>query len=172
MDFIQAKTLRPLRLCERQKHLNHANLRLFSDYDWNDAHLNVTGCLGKWKARARELRNDVYALYLAFKDPRVPWYAKALLMGIVGFAISPIDLIPDFIPVIGYLDDLVLIPLGIALAMRLVPPEVLAECREEARRVFREHRPTSKTAAAVIVLTWVGIAALILVWTIRLIRMA
>jgi uncharacterized membrane protein YkvA (DUF1232 family) len=134
------------------------------------APLKASGFFQKWRARARELKNDTYALYLAFKDPRVPWYAKAFLICIAGYALSPIDLIPDFIPVIGYLDDLVLIPLGITLAIRMVPPEVLKECRAEARVVFRDHRPTSKIAAAIIIIIWGLLLLLMVVWAIRVIR--
>ena len=75
--------------------------------------------LEAWKRRARGLKRDTYALFLAARDPCVPWYTKALALGVVGYALSPIDLIPDFIPIIGYLDDLILVPLGIALVLRL-----------------------------------------------------
>ena len=96
-----------------------------------------------WKARARQLKAEVYALYLAYRDPRVPWYAKVLAACVVGYALSPIDLIPDFIPVLGYLDDLVLIPLGIALTLRLIPPEVLDECRARACAELAEGKPVT-----------------------------
>jgi uncharacterized membrane protein YkvA (DUF1232 family) len=112
--------------------------------------------LKRW---AGGLKTEVYALYLAYRDPRVPLYARVFAAGVVGYAFSPIDLIPDPIPVLGYLDDLVLIPLGIALAIRMIPPPVLAECREEARRVTRE-RPTNRVAATVIVTVWVSLAVL------------
>jgi uncharacterized membrane protein YkvA (DUF1232 family) len=85
-----------------------------------------------WKARARALKRDTYALYLACRDPRVPWYAKALAGAVVAYALSPLDLIPDCIPVVGYLDDLLLAPLGLALVLRLIPAPVMAECRREA----------------------------------------
>ena len=88
--------------------------------------------IGRLKRWALRLKVEVYALYLAYKDPRVPWYARAFAAVVVGYAFSPIDLIPDPIPVLGYLDDLI-IPLGVALAIRMVPPQILAECREEAR---------------------------------------
>ncbi len=90
------------------------------------------------KQRARRLKTEVYALYLAYKDPRVPWYARLFAAGVVAYAVSPIDLIPDFIPVIGYLDDLILVPLGIVLALKMIPPEVMAECRERAKEALRE----------------------------------
>ncbi len=85
-----------------------------------------------WKQRAKELKREVYALHFACRDPRVPWYVKALAIGIVAYAFSPIDLIPDFIPVLGYLDELVLIPLGVLAVRSMVPPAVLAECRDRA----------------------------------------
>ncbi len=106
---------------------------------------------------ARRLKVEVYALYLAYKDPRVPWYARAFAAVVVGYALSPIDLIPDPIPVLGYLDDLILIPLGVALAIRMIPPRVLAECREEARNA--KGRPVSKVAAVVVVVGWLSLAA-------------
>jgi uncharacterized membrane protein YkvA (DUF1232 family) len=106
------------------------------------------------------LQTEVYALYLAYRDPRVPWYAKVLAACVVGYALSPIDLIPDFIPVLGYLDDLVLIPLGIALTLRMIPPAVMVECRARARSELADGKPVSRAAAAVIVAIWLGLAAL------------
>ena len=91
------------------------------------------GLVGRWRARARGLETEVRALWLASRDPRVPWLAKAVAGLTVAYALSPIDLIPDFIPVLGHLDDLVLVPLGLALAIRLVPPEILAEHRARVR---------------------------------------
>ena len=88
------------------------------------------------RSRARGLKRDTYALYLAARDPRVPWYTKALALGVVGYALSPIDLIPDFIPIIGYLDDLILVPLGLALVLRLTPEHVLAEARARAQEAM------------------------------------
>ena len=88
---------------------------------------------GKLKDWARAIERDVHAIYLAARDPRVPWYAKALALCVAGYALSPIDLIPDFIPVIGYLDDLVIVPLGIlAVDGQLIPPEIMAEHRAAA----------------------------------------
>ncbi len=113
-----------------------------------------------WKRRARQLKTEIYALYLAYKDPRVPWYAKLFIACIVGYAFSPIDLIPDFIPVIGYLDDLILIPMGIALALKMIPPTVLADCREKARIVMGQKKPTNWVAATVILVIWVLLALL------------
>ncbi|MBV9077052.1 MAG: DUF1232 domain-containing protein [Methylobacteriaceae bacterium] len=113
------------------------------------------------KAWARRLKRDVVALWLAARDPRVPWYAKAVCAGVAAYALSPIDLIPDVIPVLGLLDDLVFVPLGILLAIRLVPPPLMAEFRAEAER--RAERPTSRAAAAAIVGLWLATAA-VLIW--------
>lgn len=103
---------------------------------------------------ARTVKRDVLALYFAARDPRVPWYAKALALVFAGYALSPIDLIPDFIPVLGYLDDVILVPAGILLVRRLIPAELLAEHRALADRAAE--RPTSRTAAAVIVAIWLA----------------
>ena len=110
---------------------------------------------------ARGVKQDVHAVYLAARDPRTPWYAKALALVVAAYALSPIDLIPDFIPVIGYLDDLILVPLGVMLVIRLVPPEVMAEHRETARQA--EGRPVSRSAGIIIVFIW--IVALVLTGT-------
>ena len=115
-----------------------------------------------WKRRAGALKLEVYALYFATRDPRVPWYAKVLAAVIVGYAFSPIDLIPDFIPVLGYLDELVLIPLGVMTVRALVPAPVLGECRERAARM--DGKPTNWVAAAVIVAIWLGLAAGAMYW--------
>jgi uncharacterized membrane protein YkvA (DUF1232 family) len=113
--------------------------------------------LRRW---ARRLKQELYALYLAYKDPRVPWYARVFAACVVGYAFSPIDLIPDPIPILGYLDDLILVPLGIALAIRMIPPGVLAECREKAAATAREGKPVNRIAAAVIIAIWLLLAAL------------
>jgi uncharacterized membrane protein YkvA (DUF1232 family) len=105
-----------------------------------------------WKRWAKTIKRDAHALWLASRDPRVPWYAKVLALAVAGYAASPIDLIPDFIPVIGYLDDLVIVPLGIALVIKLIPPDIMAENR--ALATAAQDRPVSKTAAAVIVALW------------------
>ena len=108
------------------------------------------------KTRARALKRETYALYLVVHDPRTPWYAKAVAGVVVAYAFSPLDLIPDFIPVIGYLDDLIVVPVGIALALKLVPADVLAECRERAFEA--EGRPSSRLGAAFILAVWVLLA--------------
>lgn len=112
----------------------------------------------------------MYAIYLAYKDPRVPWYARIFAALVVGYAFSPIDLIPDPIPVLGYLDDLVLIPLGIALAIKMIPPDVLTECREKAREVMRQGKPVNWLAAALIIIIWVLLATLAVALIARFVR--
>ncbi len=116
--------------------------------------------LDSWKARAKQLKTEVYALYLAYKDTRTPWYARVFAAVVVGYAFSPIDLIPDPIPILGYLDDLVLIPLGIYLAVKMIPPLVMEESRVKAREVIAQGKPVNKVAAGVIVLIWIGLATL------------
>jgi uncharacterized membrane protein YkvA (DUF1232 family) len=115
--------------------------------------------LVKLKERARIIKRDVHAIYLAARDPRVPWYAKALAIGVAAYALSPIDLIPDFIPVLGYLDDLIIVPLGILAVVQLIPPEIMAEHRATA--VIASERPVSRTGAVVIVLIWIASIAII-----------
>lgn len=107
---------------------------------------------------ARAIKRDVHALYLASRDPRVPWYAKALAVVVAGYAISPIDLIPDFIPVLGYLDDAVLLPIGIYFVVKLIPPDIMAEHRSLAEAA--QERPVSSLAAAIIVVFWIASVAL------------
>jgi uncharacterized membrane protein YkvA (DUF1232 family) len=113
------------------------------------------------KAWARDVKRDVVALYFAARDPRVPWYAKAVAAAVAAYALSPIDPIPDFIPVLGHLDELVVVPLGIILAIKLISPEVMAEHRAAA--IAAEGRPTSRVAVAVIIAIWVA-AAGFLIW--------
>jgi uncharacterized membrane protein YkvA (DUF1232 family) len=114
---------------------------------------------------ARTLKRDTVAVWLAARDPRVPWYAKVVAGVVAAYALSPIDLIPDFIPVLGLVDDLVIVPLGILLTIQLIPDGLMDEFRAEA--AHRAEQPASKTAAAVIVALWVvGLAAV--VWRVRL----
>jgi len=116
------------------------------------------------RQRARLLKRETLALYLAARDPRTPWYAKLLAVAIVAYALSPIDLIPDFIPVLGYLDELVLIPAGIALVIRLVPREVMADARERADGVVDKAKKTAVWAAVVIASIWLLIAWVVIRW--------
>lgn len=111
--------------------------------------------------RARSIKLESHAVYLASKDPRVPWYAKALAACVLAYLFSPIDLIPDFIPVIGYLDDLIVVPAGLLLVIRLIPPEVMAEHRETARVAALERKP-NWIAAAVIGGLWLSLLALVI----------
>jgi uncharacterized membrane protein YkvA (DUF1232 family) len=117
-----------------------------------------------WKAKARGLKTEVYALYLAYRDPRVSWFARIFAGLVVAYAFSPIDLIPDPIPVLGYLDDLVLIPAGVVLARRMIPPAVLAECRERAKDVMAAGKPVNRAAAVAIVVIWLIAAGLTVAW--------
>ncbi len=110
--------------------------------------------LESWRTWARKLKTETYALYLACNDSRVPLHAKILVGCIVAYAFSPIDLIPDFIPILGYLDDLILLPLGIKLALHLIPPVVLTECRGRAQEVMERGEPVNRKAAFVIVMIW------------------
>lgn len=114
------------------------------------------------KAWARGLKRDVHAIYLASRDPRTPWYARAAAVLVAAYALSPIDLIPDFVPILGYLDDLLIVPLGILLVIRLIPPDVLAEHRAAAER-RQAARPVSYAAAAFMIGIWL-VAAAALVW--------
>jgi uncharacterized membrane protein YkvA (DUF1232 family) len=119
--------------------------------------------LAELQQRARHLRAETLALSLAARDPRTPWYAKLLAAGIVAYAFSPIDLIPDFVPMLGYLDDLILIPAGIALAITLVPDAVLAACRAQAQETIQHGKPMSRVAGVMMVVIWVALAALCIV---------
>jgi uncharacterized membrane protein YkvA (DUF1232 family) len=118
----------------------------------------------RWGQQAKRLRRETYALYLAYRDPRVPWYAKAVAAAVVAYALSPIDLVPDFVPVLGYLDDLILVPLGIALARRMIPQDVLDRCRDRARVDLEQDKPINWLAAAVVVALWLLVATLLVVF--------
>jgi uncharacterized membrane protein YkvA (DUF1232 family) len=115
-----------------------------------------------WQERARNLKRDVVAMALALRDPRVPWYAKAVGACVVAYALSPIDLIPDFVPVLGFLDDLVLVPLGLLLVLRLIPADILAEHRVAASAIVE--RPVSRAGAAAVIVVWVLAAGLLVSW--------
>jgi len=115
--------------------------------------------LERLKHRIRIVKRDAVAVWIAARDARTPWYAKAIAALVAGYALSPIDLIPDFIPVIGYLDDAVVVPLGILVAVRLIPANLMAEFRAEAHQ--RLNRPSSRLGAAIIVLTWIAVIVLV-----------
>lgn len=110
--------------------------------------------LARWRQNARLIKRDVYALSLACRDPRVPWYAKALAVAVLTYALSPIDLIPDFIPVLGYLDDVLIVPVGIVLVRRLIPSDVMAEHRLAAAAALDAKAPGGKLGAAIVVGLW------------------
>lgn len=114
--------------------------------------------LARLRAQARTLKTDVLALYLAARDPRTPWYAKLLVFAIVAYALSPIDLIPDFIPVLGLLDDLILIPLALAWALRMVPPEVMAEARARAPSAWQRAKRSAVAGALIVIALWALLA--------------
>jgi len=123
--------------------------------------------LEKLKQRSRQLKIEIYAIYLAYKDPRVPWFARIFAACVVGYAFSPIDLIPDPIPILGYLDDLILIPLGVVLVLKMMPPEVLAECREKAQEIMRQGKPVNRIAAFVIITIWIILTLLVTVFMLK-----
>lgn len=111
------------------------------------------GIAEKWKQKAKGLKADVIALYYAYRDPRVPGYARLFIILVVGYAFSPIDLIPDFVPVLGYLDDLILIPLGVALALKMLPEPVMEEARLKTKQF--EEKPKNWIGGIVIILIWI-----------------
>ena len=119
-----------------------------------------------WKHRAKKLKMETYAIYLAYKDPRVPWYAKLLIACIVGYLFSPIDKFLDSIPIIGYLDHLILVPIGVALAFKkMIPPAVLTDCREKARIAMNRKNPTNWVDGSIIIFIWFLFASLAIVYT-------
>jgi uncharacterized membrane protein YkvA (DUF1232 family) len=123
--------------------------------------------LSSLKQRARHLKSETLALWFAARHPGTPWYAKLLVACIVAYALSPIDLIPDFVPILGYLDDLILIPLGIVLAVRMIPPSILEECRAKAQEVTASAQTGSRVAGIIIVCVWLAAGALCAVWAYR-----
>lgn len=122
--------------------------------------------LERLKAAARRLKCETYAIYLAARDPRTPWYARVLAAAVAAYAFSPIDLIPDFIPVLGYVDDLLIVPAGLWLAVRLVPADVLADARARAQEA-EGGKPVSRTAAAIVVAIWLLGAGILAAWLYR-----
>ena len=120
----------------------------------------VDNRLNSWRQKVRQLKTETYALYLAYRDPRTPWYARLFAAIVVGYAFSPLDLIPDFIPILGLLDDLILIPLGIVVARKLIPAAVMADSRVKAEKLRAEGKPANRLAAAIIIIIWLGLAAL------------
>ncbi len=121
-----------------------------------------------WKRRARQLSAQTYALYLAYRHPMTPWYAKVFAALIVGYVFSPIDPIPDFIPGVGLLDEMVVVPIGVFIAARMIPRQVMEECQEKAREVAEGGKPVSRIAAVVIVAIWLVWVALAIFLALRL----
>ncbi len=129
----------------------------------------LTALFEKWKQSAKKLKSEVYVLFLAYRHPGTPWYAKVFAGLVIAYAFSPIDLIPDFIPVLGYLDDLILVPLGVALAVKMIPAAVMEACRAQAEIESWQDKPTNWVAAAVIIAIWVTLAVLAIIWVVKLI---
>ena len=117
-----------------------------------------------WKRRARQLSAQTYALYLAYRHPKTPWYAKVFAALIVGYVFSPIDPIPDFIPGVGLLDEMVVVPIGVLIAAKMIPQEVFEECRQRAREVAEGEKPVSRVAAVVVVTVWLLCVALAVIF--------
>src|SRR5215212_8097361 len=123
--------------------------------------------LETWKQRARRLSAQTYALYLAYRHPRTPWYAKVFAALIVGYVFSPLDPIPDFIPGVGLLDEMVVVPIGVLLATKMIPREVMEECREKTREVAEGEKPVSRVAAVVVAAVWLLCVALAIFLALR-----
>jgi uncharacterized membrane protein YkvA (DUF1232 family) len=145
-------------------------IRCWGSRDRARAERGVVMVLERLREQARRLKAQTYAIYLVARDPRTPWFAKLLAAIVVGYALSPIDLIPDFIPVLGYLDDLLLIPLGLWLVVRLVPEAVLADAQERAASMIENELPPARGAAIAVVAVWLLLAAFAIGFVYRLIR--
>jgi len=130
----------------------------------------VRKLLEKWKSYAQRLKIELYALYLAYKDPRVPLYARIFAACVVGYALSPIDLIPDFIPVIGYLDDLLIVPAGIWLSLKMIPAAVMVESREKAQVLIQQNLPVNRVVAGLIIAVWLITAILVIVYGLHFLK--
>jgi len=122
----------------------------------------------RWKQKARQIKSETYALYLAYKHPDTPWFAKAFAALVIAYAFSPIDLVPDFIPVFGYLDDLILVPLGITLALKMIPATVMVECRTQAQVDMGKGQPANRLMALIIISIWLGLAVLCIIWLVHI----
>ncbi|MCA1054339.1 DUF1232 domain-containing protein [Rossellomorea aquimaris] len=119
--------------------------------------------MGKLTAWAKKLKRQIFVLYFAYKDERVPWYAKLFTACVVAYAFSPIDLIPDFIPVLGYLDDVIIVPVGIMLALRMIPREVIVECEDRAEEMLKGGKPKNWVVGALVILLWSVLVCWVLV---------
>jgi uncharacterized membrane protein YkvA (DUF1232 family) len=122
--------------------------------------MKKSGFINYWKQKNRDLEIDTYALYFAYRDPRIPWYVKGFVILIVAYAFSPIDLIPDFIPVLGYLDDLVVIPAGVFLVLKMIPPQIMEECRAMAKKHIADGKPYYKFMAMIVICIWIIVVLL------------
>ena len=122
--------------------------------------------LTKLKTKAKDLKMETYTLYLVYKDARVSWLKRLFLGIVIGYAVSPIDLIPDFIPVLGYVDDLILVPIGISIALKLIPKEVIEDCRRKAREEKKKDMPIGKKTSLLILMIWIVGLGLLLIWVI------
>lgn len=125
--------------------------------------------LQRWKSWARHLKKETHALYHAYRDPRVPWYAKLLAIFVVAHTLSPIDLIPDFIPVLGYLDDLIITPLGLALVLKMIPEEVMVEARRKAQ-ISMDATDPSRLGLIIVLAVWVLAVLLVVLWIVKIIQ--
>lgn len=126
--------------------------------------IDRSGRMERWKARVRALKTEVHALLLACRDPRMPWPAKLVAALVVAYAVSPIDLIPDFIPVLGYLDDLIILPLGILLAVQMIPVAVMQDCRARVGEASPGKRTNAFIGATVVVVLWIAIIVAVVVF--------
>lgn len=117
----------------------------------------------KIKAWAKKLKRQTFVLYLAYKDERVPWYTKIFIVCVVSYAFSPIDLIPDFIPILGLLDDVIIVPLGIMFALKMISKDVIADCEIEAEKIMKNGKPKNWIAGILIVLVW----SILIVWMMK-----
>ena len=131
--------------------------------------MNKISILEKWREWSKGIKRKIYALYLAYRDPRVPWYAKLFGAIVAAYALSPVDLIPDFIPILGYLDDMILLPLGIALAIRMIPKAVMEDCYERAASVM-SGRKKNWIAGGIIIAVWISVFLSILMIIMRRVR--
>jgi uncharacterized membrane protein YkvA (DUF1232 family) len=122
----------------------------------------MTQLIEKWRQRAKQLKIEIYAIYLACKDPRVPWYARIFAACVVEYAFSPIDLIPDPIPILGCFDDLILILLGVVITLRMIPDKVMTECRGRSQEIMRQSKPVNWIAAIVIIAIWISFAVIVI----------
>jgi len=127
--------------------------------------------IAKAKNKAKDLKKETYTLYLVYKDSRVVWWKRLFLGIVIGYAFCPIDLVPDFIPILGYLDDLILVPIGISIALKLIPKEVIEECRKKAMEEKKGEVPIGKKTTLVIIFIWIIGLGILLIWFIGLLRM-